>query len=538
MNAVVTVTIGKNYEHIASFTHSSIRAYANKIGAEFIVLDKIKLSKTSPHYEKFQLYYLLNTYERIIFIDTDCIVRSDCPDLFKIVPEHMIGLVNEGRYQDRSQQMMETYKLYGGDFSKYDLTRYYNSGIMVVSRAHKELFVKPNTETIWNFYEQSYLNLKIQQMELRVFDLEYKFNRVNIMDKFYGEDRIISYIIHYAGVLAGLDEIIPNDLSRWMSGEHLKRKRKVIIGVGAKLGDNICAEPIIRHIVEKSQNTKFVVATSHPDIFKHLDVEVTDSFDMGKEPCVVFNTTLDEKDPRKMFLTADYMHIVDYISLLCLKKQLLDNDKRIKLKVDIKGLHEVIEIYHQPRGLILVHPGKSWPSKTFPLEYWNKIISGIVSKGYHVGIIGNYVDDKIGVLDIDVNHELIHDFRNLLSLKGLIAIISEAPVLVSNDSAPIHVAGAFDNHIIVIPTCKHPDLILPYRHGKKYFKVSALYKRLMCDDVPFDQSNLHNFNMVEVNDIYKYLPDPEVVMQEAISIYQSNNKINPTGPTGPVGVIG
>jgi hypothetical protein len=446
----------------------------------------------------------------------------------------MIGLVNEGNYQNYSKQIQETCEQYGGDFNKYDLTRYYNTGVMVVSRAHKELFVKPEKETIWNFYEQSYLNLKIQQMELRVFDLDYKFNRVNIMDKFYGEDRILSYIIHYAGVLQNLDQIIPNDLLRWMNDEHLKQKRKVIIGIGARLGDNICAEPIVRHMIEHSQNTKFVIATLHPDIFAHLDAEIITTFKMGQEPCVVFNTTLDEKDPRKMFLTADYMHAVDYTSLLCLKKQLPDKDKRIKLKIDINGLKEVIEIYHQPKALILIHPGKSWPSKTFPVEYWNKIISEIITKGIHVGIIGSYIDEKVGVLDVDVNNPLIHDFRNLLSLKGLIAIISEAPVLVSNDSSPVHVAGAFDNYIIVIPTCKHPDFILPYRNGQKYYKVSALYKKLMCDEILFDQSNLYNFEMVKVDDINKYLPEPELVIQTAINAYQNNNKINPTGLTGPV----
>lgn len=538
MNAVVTVTIGKNYEHIASMTHSSIKAYANKIGAEFIVLDKIKLSNVSPHYEKFMIYFLLNTYKRIIFIDTDCIIRNDCPNLFEIVPEHMIGLVNEGRYQDFSQQIEETCVQYGGDHSKYDLTRYYNTGVMIVSRAHKELFVKPEKETIWNFYEQSYLNLKIQQMELRVFDLDYKFNRVNIMDKFYGEDRIISYIIHYAGVLQNLDQIIPNDLFRWVNNEHLKQKRKVIIGVGARLGDNICAEPIIRHMIEHSQNTRFVIATLHPDIFAHLDAEITTSFEMGQEPCVFFNTTLDEKDPRKMFLTADYMHAVDYTSLLCLKKQLPDKDKRIKLKVDINGLKEVIEIYYQPKALILIHPGKSWPSKTFPIEYWNKIINGIVAKGIHVGIIGSYVDEKTGILDVNIDNSLIHDFRNLLSLKGLIAIISEAPVLVSNDSSPIHIAGAFDNYITVIPTCKHPDFILPYRYENKYYKVSALYNKLMCDEIPFDQSNLYNFEMVKVDDINKYLPKPELVVQTAISQFYKLEEpltLKTTGPIGPIG---
>ena len=36
--AVVTLTIGKKFETLAQLTHPTLKAYANKIGADFIVL--------------------------------------------------------------------------------------------------------------------------------------------------------------------------------------------------------------------------------------------------------------------------------------------------------------------------------------------------------------------------------------------------------------------------------------------------------------------------------------------------------------------
>ena len=73
------------------------------------------------------------------------------------------------------------------------------------------------------------------------------------------------------------------------------------------------------------------------------------------------------------------------------------------------------------------------------------------------------------------------------SIGTMMAAISRAPVLLSNDSSPVHFAGAFDNWIIVIPTCKHPDHILPFRripNGviSSYYKAHALYKKLTLDD--------------------------------------------------------
>jgi ADP-heptose:LPS heptosyltransferase len=76
-----------------------------------------------------------------------------------------------------------------------------------------------------------------------------------------------------------------------------------------------------------------------------------------------------------------------------------------------------------------------------------------------------------------------YDFRDKLSLGGLIALLSKAKILVTNDSAPLHIAGAWDNHIVLIPSCKHPDFILPYRHGSKQYKTHTLYKKVMHDTV-------------------------------------------------------
>ena len=62
--AVVTIACGDAYQKIAKLTHPTIKAYADKIGAEFIVIDKS--DRSSPHWMKFQLHDLLNQYDRIV----------------------------------------------------------------------------------------------------------------------------------------------------------------------------------------------------------------------------------------------------------------------------------------------------------------------------------------------------------------------------------------------------------------------------------------------------------------------------------------
>lgn len=42
MNAVVTLS--KDFEEVSALTHPTLKAYADKIGADFVVIDKVKLS--------------------------------------------------------------------------------------------------------------------------------------------------------------------------------------------------------------------------------------------------------------------------------------------------------------------------------------------------------------------------------------------------------------------------------------------------------------------------------------------------------------
>jgi len=182
MNLVLTICIGAHYQSIAAITHQSIGVYATKIGADFMVItDQQHLS---PHWEKFRIFDLLNRYDRILYIDTDVLITHDCPDLFKIVPNDMIGAFNEGQYFDR----------------KYK--NYYNAGVMVIPRCRKDIFIKPEAEqgNIYTFFEQDFINDRINSRGYPVYNLSHKFNKMDFI-------QAPGYIIHKAGNPNALEEL-------------------------------------------------------------------------------------------------------------------------------------------------------------------------------------------------------------------------------------------------------------------------------------------------------------------------------------------
>ncbi len=182
MNLVLSIAIGSLYQEMAGITHQSISRYAAKIGADFKVISE--QSHSTPHWEKFEIYDLLATYDRILYVDTDVLISSDCPDLFQIVPTNRMGAFDEGAYFDR----------------KY--SDYFNTGVMVVPRCCRDIFTRPGEEqgSIETFFEQDFINDRIHRLEEIIYSLSHKFNKMDFI-------KAPGYIIHKAGNLNALSEL-------------------------------------------------------------------------------------------------------------------------------------------------------------------------------------------------------------------------------------------------------------------------------------------------------------------------------------------
>lgn len=538
MNLVLTLSVGKDYEKMAEITHPSIRSYAEKIGADFLNINETKISKTSPHWEKFQIFDLLTKYKRILYLDTDLIVREDCPDLFEEVDESQLGMFNEAPFTDRSKELLiDICRQYGTTLDKWN-GKYFNSGVIVISRRHKNLFKKPDRE-IFSFYEQSYLNMMIAKEDIYMHELDYKFNRMTCMDRFTGEERHNSYIIHYAGY-PSIDfvlDLIPKDLKKWKKdkAKDYTYNKHIYVSVSGGLGDQIAAEPAVRFMRRKLYpEDDFIVATHWTELFRHLRKEGVKVCEHGRANLQVdipyfLTQTLPGPDTVNWAIVSHLLtHTVDYASIATMKRTLPAHDRSIHFELipkDFEDLYDHIKKEDLEDGIV-IHPGKHWHSKTFPKTYWQAIIDGCVKEDLNVIVIGkdergdppDYKAGARGTVDVDIP-EGVHDLRNLLSLGALGALLSKTKALISNDSAPIHLAGAFDNWIILLPSCKHPDHIIPYRKGQIYYKARALYKKLYIDEVEGRPTQVYETSAEGFNiDWSKYLVDPEVVVKVILSI--------------------
>lgn len=201
MRAVMTVASGPMFAEIAALTTPLFAAYAAKLSADFIVVDQ---PSEFPHFEKFRLHDYLTHYERMIFLDVDMIVNDRCPDLFALVPQESFGAWIASRHTNAFEpNIVEAQRRLGDIGWRSD---YFNSGVMVVSQAHRDVFAPPY-EFLDGYADQTLINYRVQRAAIPLFDLGWRLNHTARLEK--PDERFASHIIHYAGAghIAGLSRL-------------------------------------------------------------------------------------------------------------------------------------------------------------------------------------------------------------------------------------------------------------------------------------------------------------------------------------------
>lgn len=516
--AVVTICIGDFFQKLAKLTHPSIKAYAERIGADFIILNESQKAMSHPDWEKFQIFDLLSKYRRIAYLDTDLIVREDCPDLFKMVPEDHIGAFNEAPFTlGRVESLREVMRQYG--MQPQITNKYFNMGVFVISENNQYLLVRPEKE-FNSFFAQGYLNALLLRYGAKMFELPYTMNRMCCMDQLTGEDRHASHIIHYAGQeQESIQNLVIKDLRTWRVGSPKHQyKSHILIDVQGGMGDQVCAEPAIRYLKEHlAPNDEIILKTHFPRLFEHLNLPVYDHDKVPFEPDICYYYVYSTPGPDRPlwnFLPHVFCHPVDYCAIAITKRILPNADKQIKLKVKKEEIQQVQRLANRKdlKNLIVVHPGRHWPSKTFPTKWWEYLILEL-SQHNKVCIIGKDIDDEVGYVPVNVANKNIINLRDRLNLGQLIALISKAKMLISNDSGPVHLAGAFDNQIVVIATCKHPDHTVPFREGGMTHKVKAFYKGPVID-LTKTKPNMIAGKSIDIpeKNIINYIPEISAIL--------------------------
>lgn len=286
----------------------------------------------------------------------------------------------------------------------------------------------------------------------------------------------------------------------------------ILIHTTGGLGDLICAEPSLRYALRNFTHCDISLATEVPELFTHLTFKKV--YHLPKEvppweKYYVFKSYFDPGELGGEFICHVVTQIVDYISLCLWRCQIPVDQKQVTLQPSPQEFG-MVQDFLDVDSDVLIHAGNTWPSRTLPAEYWDEITASLFQKGLRPVLIGSVAGDKGTV---KVNPKNCLDVRGKLSIMQSVAAVKTARVLLTNDSAPLHMAVSGKAWVGFFSTVKHPDYIKHWRWSEWAPNMSNLALGGLYETMNVCPNNPEEIKMDQVDPklLLSWLPDPERV---------------------------
>lgn len=294
----------------------------------------------------------------------------------------------------------------------------------------------------------------------------------------------------------------------------------ILFIVDGGLGDRICAEPTLRYALEQFAEVDFSIATPVPELFAHLKFK--DVYSSLDEPprgvYLMLETYAYRNRLANQFFNANMMHGVDFASISALRCQLPDAYRAPRLEVPPSRAKvkcplftgDLTRLALSPKYVVL-HAGDTWASRTLPAEFLNKMIWLLNKAGFTAVIVGICeTRQRLDPAGVAI------DLRNALNLKDFLWLCKHAQHVVTNDSAPLHIAATGLGRIAYIPTVRPPEFLEHHRgpRAQKGWNMKAFYSLPMWPIFRSLPNVLEELSAREVpaGGIEDYLPNPEEIV--------------------------
>ncbi len=250
------------------------------------------------------------------------------------------------------------------------------------------------------------------------------------------------------------------------------------------MGDVVMAFPFVRAIKEKYPGVKVFFATSYhykhlvdacPDIDGYLPPEIFMTYLVFEPNAVILNAAkygYAAKHQIQAYLDEFELHLPEEARNIRLTVPDYARQRVQELLADIQARYKRSGVQHWQK-MVLLHPAKGDPNRTWPKERWEELARLLVASGNLVITVGSgSTSENRGVFVLEA--EGVAHLEDQLSPIEFVALCEQADVLVSTDSGPVQLAGATDIAIVGIYSVVRGAHRLPYRHGQLAWNAVAI----------------------------------------------------------------
>ena len=126
-------------------------------------------------------------------------------------------------------------------------------------------------------------------------------------------------------------------------------------------------------------------------------------------------------------------------------------------------------------GFIAISPGSVWNTKKYPLEYFEEVIKYFTNKNITVVLIGGKKDFEVCSRLVAKFISKVYDASAKFTVAESIELLKHAKLLISNDSAPSHMAMCANIKTLTIYCSTVPDFgFYPYNTVSSYISFNDL----------------------------------------------------------------
>lgn len=148
------------------------------------------------------------------------------------------------------------------------------------------------------------------------------------------------------------------------------------------------------------------------------------------------------------------------------------------------------------KRIVCVHPGSVWATKRWLPERFAAVISELADDGLQAVVLGGRDDIEAANIVQDRARTMPVNLAGKLSLTELALILSRAALLVTNDSGPMHIAGAVGTPVVAVFGSTTPELgYAPY--GENTRVVQANLPCRPCGPHGYKRCPLDHFNCMK-----------------------------------------
>jgi tetratricopeptide (TPR) repeat protein/ADP-heptose:LPS heptosyltransferase len=259
---------------------------------------------------------------------------------------------------------------------------------------------------------------------------------------------------------------LPDEDDFYQTGEDmLKQKETVAIILRCEgIGDCLFAIAVIKklHLIHKL-NHKFVIFTHHPELFikcpyieKAYNINNTPELTPYQKRIVLFDTS---KMPHWMVDTFDFISIPAGIGELSFREKQLE--------------YFPIEEDHSEHYDVVINTSVTWPSRSWPVENWQKVADFILAQGYSIAVVGKDTFSKAdNMWKRSQRLKGCADLTNKLSLDQTYFTIKNCDLFITCQNGLSVLSGATDMEIIVLDMSIEWSKRAIYRNEDPHYKVT------------------------------------------------------------------